>query len=357
MATAVKEYKTLGELLKDKKQDEYYPGLAKSMAANDIKIPHLSRKIHLDEVVQLDQMQKQYGGWAASVGGSRKKQGAPVLTVETPKGGFNFEEKGALAQFLKDAGPELPAALADNFPGLTDIEARKALNRERAIGARVADHKSDPDLDQWLTETSEKLGVPKPRLIIMESDIPSSFIFSPPRVPSSIFISDDMLRIMTPSQVKAVLGHEMDHYKDHYNKEQAKQKRGMGAIIASAFYDVSEAIEATPYKKEYKADLLGEELSGNMGEMEQALLRMHFRSEDLAHFSDKVTAAFKADKVDLKMAPKYLVMLTEYPHAEKDVSGRDPDKYFGVKEKDTHPPLDWRRRNLNNGQSNPVGIS
>src|SRR4051812_37867261 len=68
---------------------------------------------------------------------------------------------------------EPPAALKRRYEGLTDTEQKIAYS-QFAVAAHLADEHNAPDLVKWLGELSEKGHVAKPRLIVLDSDIPQA---------------------------------------------------------------------------------------------------------------------------------------------------------------------------------------
>jgi hypothetical protein len=355
-----REIHTLSQLLIENKLHEQYAVLTRRLQANDIDIPDLNQSIAFFTILAKEVMAEKYGStWVDSVGGGSRSQSItspPVLYADVPEGGFTRAEKAAIKEIATNAGRQIPPALKENFEGVTDIEARYALSQGIAIGAKLVDPASNPALDTWMQDASDRLGVPKPRFVIMDSDLPKAFVLSLPRIPATVFVSSNLVNKLSERQLEAVIGHEMDHFQEQYHKDQQDSKpKSVSSMISGAFWDTfATQPKRKPYEREYSADTLGAKLTSPK-DMEEALRIVYARQEELADFADKLKLLFKDQGIPLKELPHYVRMMTDFPHTPKLTPDKTPDKHFGDDRHDKHPPLDWRIRSLRQSTT-PDGI-
>ncbi len=71
----------------------------------------------------------------------------------------------------------------------------------------------EPELHRMVSELSQKAGLPMPKVGISEIAIPNAFAFGRSQRDGRICVTRGILSILSPDELKAVLGHEMSHIK------------------------------------------------------------------------------------------------------------------------------------------------
>jgi heat shock protein HtpX len=71
----------------------------------------------------------------------------------------------------------------------------------------------EPELHQMVSELSQKAGLPMPKIGISEIAMPNAFAFGRSQRDSRVCVTRGILSILSPDELKAVLGHEMSHIK------------------------------------------------------------------------------------------------------------------------------------------------
>ncbi|HVN87906.1 MAG TPA: zinc metalloprotease HtpX [Candidatus Binatia bacterium] len=78
-------------------------------------------------------------------------------------------------------------------------------------GARPVDMNQAPELYRILNNLCASAGVPMPRAYIIPSDAPNAFATGRNPQHAAVAVTEGILRILTPQELEAVLGHELAH--------------------------------------------------------------------------------------------------------------------------------------------------
>ncbi len=78
-------------------------------------------------------------------------------------------------------------------------------------GAKEVTPEEAPELHRIVEELSMKAGIPKPRVYIINSDTPNAFATGRSPGHAAVAVTRGILRILTPEELKGVLGHELTH--------------------------------------------------------------------------------------------------------------------------------------------------
>src|SRR3989338_6823166 len=70
-----------------------------------------------------------------------------------------------------------------------------------------------PELQQMVTELSRQANLPQPPLGISQISLPNAFAFGRWESDGRICVTEGILRLLNPEELRAVLGHEMTHLK------------------------------------------------------------------------------------------------------------------------------------------------
>lgn len=82
------------------------------------------------------------------------------------------------------------------------------------MGVQVIEHPNN-ETEAWIYQTVERmsndLGINMPEVGIFYSDVPNAFATGASKNNSLVAVSSGLLKIMSPDEVEAVIGHEMAH--------------------------------------------------------------------------------------------------------------------------------------------------
>jgi heat shock protein HtpX len=71
----------------------------------------------------------------------------------------------------------------------------------------------EPELYRMVSELSQKAGLPMPKVGISEIAVPNAFAFGRSQADGCICVTRGILSILSPDELRAVIGHEMSHIK------------------------------------------------------------------------------------------------------------------------------------------------
>jgi heat shock protein HtpX len=81
----------------------------------------------------------------------------------------------------------------------------------KMYGAQEVDPAQAPQLHQIVEELAREAGVPKPRVYVIPNESPNAFATGRNPEHAAVAVTEGILRLMTPTELKGVLGHEMGH--------------------------------------------------------------------------------------------------------------------------------------------------
>ena len=81
----------------------------------------------------------------------------------------------------------------------------------KMYGAQEVDPAQAPQLHQIVEELAREAGVPKPRVYVIPTESPNAFATGRNPEHAAVAVTEGILRLMTPTELKGVLGHEMGH--------------------------------------------------------------------------------------------------------------------------------------------------
>jgi Zn-dependent protease with chaperone function len=347
----INNYDSLLNLLIEQKFESDLPAVIARLKKDDIKIPGLNRAIQLAILLEQDTIVRRNGlPWETFYKDVQRKKRdplQPMLYLQEPEGGFNALERFEVRQLDEKYNLKIPLPIAGEFEGLTDLEARVALAEQQAIGAKLVGETFRPDLHEWLKDAAQKTGIDTPRLVITESDLPCAAALSLPRIPATVLISANMVEILSTDQLKAVIGHELDHVKKRKSKDEARhQYVNTDNRVEQMFTSLSFGPNTDYYGKEYEADEHGARLT-SCKIMKEALVVCDKRAEELADFSMRLREVFKSARMKPKQIPSWILSLMDFDDRSKPVDISLQETYRGNGEDDDHPPTSWRLKNLN----------
>jgi len=81
----------------------------------------------------------------------------------------------------------------------------------KMYGAQEVDPARAPQLHQIVEELAREAGVPKPRVYVIPTESPNAFATGRNPEHAAVAVTEGILRLLTPTELKGVLGHEMGH--------------------------------------------------------------------------------------------------------------------------------------------------
>ncbi len=84
---------------------------------------------------------------------------------------------------------------------------------EWSMGIRYVSEAEYPSLHRMVAEMAQKANIPKPRIGIANVPIPNAFAFGRWKSDGRVCVTDQILRLLSPEELKAVIGHEIAHLK------------------------------------------------------------------------------------------------------------------------------------------------
>lgn len=84
---------------------------------------------------------------------------------------------------------------------------------EWSMRVRYVSENEAPELHRMVAELAEKAGVPKPRIGISPLPVPNAFAFGRWRSDGRVCVTEQIMRLLSRDELRAVLGHEISHLK------------------------------------------------------------------------------------------------------------------------------------------------
>jgi heat shock protein HtpX len=83
----------------------------------------------------------------------------------------------------------------------------------RMYNAQEVDPSQAPELHQIVEELAREAGLPKPKVYVVPTESPNAFATGRNPEHAVVAVTEGILRLLTPTELKGVLGHEMGHVK------------------------------------------------------------------------------------------------------------------------------------------------
>ncbi len=101
-------------------------------------------------------------------------------------------------------------------------------------GARPVSEAEAPELYQMVAEMAARAGIPTPRIYVIPGDAPNAFATGRNPEKAVVAVTEGLLRLMDPHEVKGVLGHELAHIKNRDILIQTVAATLAGAVMVLA---------------------------------------------------------------------------------------------------------------------------
>ncbi|MCM8773751.1 MAG: zinc metalloprotease HtpX [Candidatus Omnitrophica bacterium] len=85
---------------------------------------------------------------------------------------------------------------------------------EWSMRVRYVDEKEVPQLHKIVEELTKRAGIPKPKVGIAHINIPNAFAFGRGISDGRVCVTQNLMRLLSEGELKAVLGHEISHLKN-----------------------------------------------------------------------------------------------------------------------------------------------
>jgi len=85
---------------------------------------------------------------------------------------------------------------------------------EWSMRVRYLNAGEQPELQQMVTELSRQANIPSPRIGISQVSLPNAFAFGRWKSDGRVCVTEGILRLLEPEELRAVLGHEITHLKN-----------------------------------------------------------------------------------------------------------------------------------------------
>jgi heat shock protein HtpX len=105
----------------------------------------------------------------------------------------------------------------------------------RTYGAQPLSEAQAPEIYQMVEELSQRAGIPRPAIYILNEESPNAFATGRDPQHSAIALSTGIIKLMTPDQLKGVIGHELSHIRHRDTLIQTAAATIAGAIMFLAY--------------------------------------------------------------------------------------------------------------------------
>ena len=135
------------------------------------------------------------------------------------------------------AGGRSGMIIALVFAAILNISAywfsdKIVLRAYKAVELRPED---EPEVHRMVEELCLNAGIPKPRITMIEHDSPNAFATGRNPGNAAIALSRGMVELMSPEELKGVIGHELSHIRNRDTLIQAAAATIAGAIMFLAY--------------------------------------------------------------------------------------------------------------------------
>ena len=83
-----------------------------------------------------------------------------------------------------------------------------------STGARIIEDDEEPDLHRMIEMLCQEANIPKPRIAVMQSPMPNAFATGRSPNHAVVAVTDSIMKLLSPEELKAVLAHELSHVKN-----------------------------------------------------------------------------------------------------------------------------------------------
>ena len=217
----------------------------------------------------------------------------------------------------------------------------------RAYNARELGPHDSPALHRMVEELAQVAGLPKPRIFLIPQDAPNAFATGRDPEHSVVAVTQGILRILTPDELKGVLAHEMGHI---HNRDILVQT--IAAVIASTIVTLANIMQFAAIfgggrsNDNGGGNILGALALAFLGPIAAAMIQMAL-SRSREYLADDAGARFSGNPLHLASALAKLDAYSKQTHLKANpatahmfivnpLAGRLASLFS------THPPIEER---------------
>lgn len=189
---------------------------------------------------------------------------------------------------------------------------------EFSMGVRYVSEAEAPELHLMVGELAQKAGINKPKIGISRMNIPNAFAFGRSSKSGRVCVTEPIMRLLSKDELKAVLGHEISHLKNHdvaiitilsvvpmilwyvawnlmFTRDRGRGNTAIIGIVAFILYFITNLLVLCASRiREYYADLGSVRLGNPSHSMASALYKLVYGSARIPKESLKQIEGYKA---------------------------------------------------------------
>jgi heat shock protein HtpX len=214
----------------------------------------------------------------------------------------------------------------------------------RMYGAQEVSPAEAPDLHRMVEELSREAGIPKPKVYIIPDDSPNAFATGRNPEHAAVAATEGIMRLLTPTELKGVLAHEMGHVRNRDILIQTVAATMAGAIMILADMARFAAIFGGSRDSEEGPGILGIIVMSIIAPIAAMLIQMAIsRSREyladetgaqLAHNPESLARALEKLSLGVERAPMNASPATAHMFIVNPLTGGAILNLFS-----THPPI------------------
>ncbi len=135
--------------------------------------------------------------------------GAVIGAVLEFEGGTAEDAAGALMGSAAIAGAGLLAIVSLSWSGVALAFGDRMVTG--LAGAKEVTREEEPQLHNIIEEMALAAGLPKPRVLVIQTEVPNAFATGMHTSKAAIGVTRGLLQTLTRSELQGVIGHEMGH--------------------------------------------------------------------------------------------------------------------------------------------------
>jgi len=224
--------------------------------------------------------------------------------------------------------------------------------------AKPLDKNQYPEIYQMIEVLSKKMKMPMPKLYITPDQQANAFATGRGPGHASVAVTEGILQILSPEELRAVLAHELAHVKNRdvlvatiaavlastisfisnmamfggFNSNDNEDNRGAGVlgIVAAIFVPIAASLiqMAISRQREFGADHTGAHTIGSGSTLARALLAIHDSARrNPAHVNSAISSLYIGDPTG-GLGGKMLQLFSTHPPVEERVKRLQKIKSF-----------------------------
>ncbi len=240
-------------------------------------------------------------------------------------------EKKFIKSFENSLPCNVPDVFAKRYEGLTEIEAKMAYS-QWGLSAKLVGPDHYGELDSFLSDLCKKHGVKKPRVVMIDTDMPVAMAMPNwPKQEPVVYLSTSLLEIQHMNGVKGLLAHELKHTIDRKNTVTDLLRLWMDVYLTDA---------ESVIREEKRADQFGVRATGHADAYNQGMIESVDRIQDYKRFAKQLHSLLEEHHIRPSALPEQLSRLFQFMHVNLRMLEDDPKiprKLLNMR--DPHPAM------------------